>query len=206
MFSLISQTRKLPGRNAGYTPCWIIDASFEPAPIIAAIRTQGLAPEALIFTHAHIDHIAGAHEIIRAFPTLPIFIHEAEERWLLDPELNLSIFTGNPVTAPPATRLLKEGDSLTLTGAGAWRVLHTPGHSPGSITLVSTQHGVAIVGDALFAGSIGRTDFPGCSLEALSESIKTKLYTLPDATRIFPGHGPESTIGHEKRTNPYVRP
>lgn len=185
--------------------CWIIDASFEPRSLIEHVRAEGLKPEAMIFTHAHIDHIAGAFDVRRAFPGLPVLIHEAEERWLLDPELNLSKGAGIPVTSPQATRLLKDGDTLKL-GDTSWRVLHVPGHSPGSVALWCEEEGVVLGGDALFAGSIGRTDFPGCSFEQLEQSIRKKLYTLPDETIVYPGHGPETTIGHEKRSNPYVRP
>lgn len=187
------------------TPCWIIDASFEPQPLIEHVQSEGLTPEALIFTHAHIDHIAGAFEVRSAFPNLPILIHELEEQWLLDPELNLSVGAGIPTTAPHATRLLHDGEKLTL-GATTWRVLHVPGHSPGSIALGCETEGIVLGGDALFNGSIGRTDFPGCSFEELARSIRTKLYTLPDNTVVHPGHGPATTIGREKRSNPFVRP
>lgn len=187
------------------SPCWIIDASFEPEPLIEHILEREFKPEALIFTHAHIDHIAGAFEIRRAFPEIPVLIHELEERWLLDPELNLSASAGIPVTAPQATRLLKGGDTLDLADVH-WRVLHVPGHSPGSIALWCERAHTLFGGDALFSGSIGRTDFPGCSFEDLERSIRTKLYTLPDQTVVLPGHGPSTTIGREKRSNPFVRP
>jgi hydroxyacylglutathione hydrolase len=186
------------------TPCWIIDASFEPDPLIHHIREQGLRPEALILTHAHVDHIAGVAEVVRAFPGLPVLVHEAEMDWLNDPLLNLSATMGMPVTAPGPTRTLKENDVLTL-GGDSWRVLHTPGHSPGGITLVHDASGTAIDGDSLFAGSIGRTDFPGSDHRQLEHSIRNKLYTLPGTTRVFPGHGPSTTIGKEKLSNPYVR-
>ena len=191
-------------RVPGETRCWIVDASFSPRPMVERVRALGLTPAALVLTHAHIDHIAGVREVLAAFPRTPVWIHEAEEQWLGDSELNLSAFTGMPVTAPGPDRVLKEGDVLEL-GATKWRVLHTPGHSPGGITLYHSDSATALVGDALFAGSIGRTDFPGCSFEQLEKSIKTKLYTLPAATRIYPGHGETSTIGEERRTNPFVR-
>lgn len=191
------------GATAG-DACWIIDASFEPGAMIEHVKRAGLRVEALIFTHAHIDHIAGAFDVVRELRPGAIMIHEAESAWLGDPGLNLSEAFGLPTTAPDATRVLHEGKTLTLDGA-AWRVLHTPGHSPGGITLVNDETHQAISGDTLFAGSIGRTDFPGCSFEMLAESIRTKLYALPDETRIYPGHGPATTIGREKRSNQYVR-
>lgn len=194
-----------PVSRAAAKPCWIVDASFEPEPLIEHIQSEGLAPEALMFTHAHIDHIAGAFDVRKAYPDIPILIHTLEEQWLMDPELNLSRGAGLPVTAPHATRLLNDGDTLTL-GPTSWRVLHIPGHSPGSIALWCGSEGVVLGGDALFNGSIGRTDFPGCSFEQLERSIRTKLYTLPDNTVVYPGHGPATTVGREKRSNPFVRP
>ncbi len=188
---------RTPGR------CWIVDASFDLDPMILHMQSAGLVPEALVLTHAHVDHIAGVRTLRAAYPSLPILIHAAEERWLNDPLLNLSAFSGMPTTAPSATRLLAEGDRLDW-GAGPWNVLHTPGHSPGSVTLVNEADRTAFVGDALFSGSIGRTDFPGCSHETLEASIRSKLYTLDRETTIFPGHGPESTIGRERRSNPFV--
>jgi hydroxyacylglutathione hydrolase len=185
-------------------PCWIIDASFDPEPIIEHVRRKALRPEALILTHSHIDHIAGVREVLAAFPGLPLMIHEAEKDWLTDPLLNLSAMSGMPVTTPEAMRLLREGEELAL-GGDVWRVLHTPGHSPGGITLYHAASKTALVGDTLFAGSVGRTDFPGSDHETLTRSIKSKLYTLPKDVRILPGHGPESTIGHERLSNPYVR-
>ena len=151
------------------------------------------------------DHIAGVTEVVRAFPGLPVWIHEAEREWLADPMLNLSAPFGEPVSLPDADRVLRDGEELSLAGS-RWRVVHTPGHSPGSIGLVhaGAAH-VAITGDALFAGSIGRTDFPGCSFEQLAASIRARLYTLPEDTVIYPGHGPSTTIGREKKSNPFVR-
>lgn len=183
--------------------CWIVDAGFEPQRMIQRVRDLALTPLALILTHAHIDHIAGVRDVVHAFPNLPVWIHEAERDWLADPELNLSIFTGQPVTAPGPDRPLRDNEELTL-GPSRWLVLHTPGHSPGGITLYCPDAKLALVGDALFAGSIGRTDFPGCSFEQLAHSIRTRLYSLPDDTKVYPGHGPATTIGREKKTNPFV--
>lgn len=189
-------------RSGGHL--WVVDAGYEPAPLLGLVEKSGLKPEAIVLTHAHSDHIAGIREVLVKFPGTPIWIATEERQWLGDPELNLSAYLGIGVTAPEASRLLNEGDVLEL-GETRWRVLHTPGHSPGGLSFVCDEHSVAIVGDALFAGSIGRTDFPGSSHEQLLESIRTKLYTLPDAMRVLPGHGPETTIGREKRTNPFVR-
>ncbi|MGP1272895.1 MAG: MBL fold metallo-hydrolase [Phycisphaerales bacterium] len=182
---------------------WIVDAGFSPAPLIELVRESGQSPEAVVLTHAHPDHIGGLTEVRAAFPGVPVWIHEAERDWLAEPELNLSVYMGRPISLPGPDRLLKDGDRLTL-GHSTWTVRHTPGHSPGSITLVCEQEPVAFVGDALFRESIGRTDFPGCSFERLESSIRTQLYTLADETAVLPGHGPPTTIGHEKRHNPFV--
>ena len=196
------QTNCYTVESAGHL--WVVDAGYEPGPLLELIRESGLTPEAIVLTHAHSDHIAGIREVLSVYPNVPIWIAEEERDWLGEPELNLSAFLGLGVTAPEASRFLHEGDVLKL-GASEWRVLHTPGHSPGGLTFVCDAANVAIVGDALFAGSIGRTDFPGSSHEVLVESIGKKLYTLPDTMRVLPGHGPETTIGREKRSNPYVR-
>ncbi len=185
--------------------CWIIDASFEPEALIERVRELGLKPEALILTHAHVDHIAGVDEVVRAFGHLPVVMHADEREWLANPMLNLSAAMGLPVTARGPDRFIAEGDTLTL-GGQTWKVSHTPGHSPGGVSLINSEAGIALVGDTLFAGSIGRTDFPGSDFETLAHSIRAKLYTLPDDTRVYPGHGPPTTIGREKRTNPFVRP
>ncbi len=184
--------------------CWIVDAGFEPGLLIGAVRSRGLTPEAVVLTHAHVDHIAGIGEVRQAFPGVPVWIHSAEQRWLNDPVLNLSAYSGESVTAPGPDRLLEGGETLSL-GPTTWHVLHTPGHSPGSIALWNEGAGVVLSGDALFAGSVGRTDFPGSDHATLMKSIREKLYTLPNATRVLSGHGSETTIGRERVSNPYVR-
>ncbi len=184
--------------------CWIVDASFEPGPLIQRIRELGLKPSKLILTHAHIDHIAGVDDVLRAFPGTPVLVHPAEKEWLSDPGLNLGRPIGMEITAHGPDALIEEGQTLEL-GPQRWLVLHTPGHSPGGISLYNQEAGVAIVGDSLFAGSIGRHDFPGSDIRTLAASIQKKLYALPDATTIFPGHMGTSTIGVEKRTNPFIR-
>jgi hydroxyacylglutathione hydrolase len=185
--------------------CWIVDPGLEPEPVISRVRELGLQPRAVVLTHAHVDHIAGVDSVLRAFPGTPVWLHEAEREWTSDPCLNLSILTGLEITCHGPDRLLRDGDTLSLEGL-EWAVFHTPGHSPGGLTLYHAPSRTAIVGDALFAGSIGRTDFPGSDFATLERSIRTRLYTLPDDTTIYPGHGPTSTIGREKRSNPYVRP
>ena len=185
--------------------CWIVDAGFEPAELIGRVRELALRPVALLLTHAHVDHIAGVGEVRAAFPKVPIYLHPSEAAFLGDPMLNLSGFVGMEITAPGPDRALNDGDTLDL-GATKWTVLHTPGHSPGGVTLHCPDHRIALVGDTLFNGSIGRSDFPTSDEAALHRSIRERLYTLPDETVVYPGHGPPTSIGREKRSNPFVRP
>jgi glyoxylase-like metal-dependent hydrolase (beta-lactamase superfamily II) len=183
--------------------CWVVDAGYEPGRLLECVRERELRPQALVLTHTHADHIAGVDEVREAL-RVPVWVHEAEAAWLTDPVKNLSAAVGMPVTARPAERLLRDGETLDLAGA-AWRVLHTPGHSPGGISLYQPESKVVLAGDALFSGSVGRTDFPGSDPRTLAQSIQLRLYTLPDDTTVYPGHGPETSIGVEKRTNPFVR-
>ncbi len=180
---------------------WIADVGFEPEALLD--RAEEFEIEAIVLTHCHADHIAGVMEARRRLGPVPIIAPAAEVSWLSDPQANLSASLGQHITAPDPERTVSGGEELDLCGQ-SWKVLSTPGHSPGSISLYHEP--VVIVGDVLFAGSIGRTDFPGSSFELLAQSIREKLYTLPPETRVYPGHGAETNIGHEMASNPYVRP
>jgi len=186
------------------TPCWIIDAGFHPEPLIEYIKLHDMKPEQVILTHGHVDHIAGLYAIRGAFRDIPILIHSEETEFLTEPMLNLSIVLEDPITAPPATGLLAHGQKLALEEF-TFEVRHTPGHSPGSVSLIQAENRVAIVGDTLFAGSVGRHDFPTSNGPQLFKSIESQLMSLPDDTDVLPGHGPSTTIGHERLTNPYLR-
>lgn len=184
--------------------CWLIDMSFEPGPMLDFVESKGLMPERLILTHAHVDHIAGVAEARRRYPELPIAIHDTEKDYPGDASLNLSLYIDTPTVAPDPTETLIHGQALSLDGI-VFEVRHTPGHSPGGIALIQPEHHLAIVGDTLFAGSIGRFDFPTSDGRALIQSIHHQLLTLPDDTRVLPGHGEETTIGRERANNPYLR-
>jgi glyoxylase-like metal-dependent hydrolase (beta-lactamase superfamily II) len=184
--------------------CWLVDVGGAPGPMLDFVDEQGLTVEKIVLTHAHADHIAGLQDAADRYPDAPILIHADEKNFLSDTTLNLSAGFGLPVVAPDATGTLAHGDRLELAGL-TFEVRHTPGHSPGGITLHQPDHALALVGDTLFAGSIGRFDFPTSDGPQLIRSIHEQLLTLPDDTAIHPGHGPSSTIGQERASNPYLR-
>lgn len=178
----------------------VVDSGDEGRRILSHVQKHGLRVLYIINTHGHLDHI-GANGAVKEATGAQILIHSGDAPMLTDPALNFSKFMGHPIAGPPADRLVQDGDVLQV-GTLRLNVIHTPGHTPGGICLLIGDH--LITGDTLFAGSIGRTDFPGGSHETLIESIKEKLLILPDETRVYPGHGPESTIGEEREGNPFL--
>ncbi len=187
-------------------PCWVIDPGEGAADaLLPIIRAEGLNVQAIICTHAHHDHIAGLESLRMALGKPPLYGHAAEHDWYGDPSLNLSAYLdGPPSSASAPDHALAEGDALSL-GPTSWRVMHLPGHSPGSVALVCDASSVAIVGDTMFAGSIGRSDLPGADPATLAASLSRMLEELPDATAVHPGHGPSTTIGAERRSNPFLQ-
>jgi glyoxylase-like metal-dependent hydrolase (beta-lactamase superfamily II) len=189
---------------SGMTRCLVIDPGLEPALILEFLVEQGLEVEAILNTHGHSDHIAGNAALKQAFPSSPLSIGAGDARMLTDADANLSAAFGIPILSPPADHELREGDVIESAGIRL-EVLEVPGHSPGHIIFIHRSQPVVVFGgDVLFRGSIGRYDFPGSDGPLLLKGIRSKLFTLPDDTVIYPGHGPTTTIGHEKRTNPFV--
>jgi len=185
----------------------VIDPGGDGDLILDQLRYRKLALRLILLTHGHIDHIEAVAELKAAFPAAEACIHQADAPMLGDPGVALASWVGIQLEPSQPDRLLAEGDVLHL-GPIAIEVLHTPGHTPGGICLlVRRAEGPAIVfsGDTLFAGGIGRTDFPGGDFSQLLDSIRTRLFALPDDTAVYPGHGEPTTIGEERRTNPWTR-
>ena len=173
----------------------VIDPGGEPERILRVLRGAGLTPAIVVNTHGHGDHIGANAALKQAFPEAILAAH-------------LSALFGYRAVSPPPDRLLADGDILKV-GDLAFEVIHVPGHSPGGICLgrpaVDDEPPVLFTGDVLFAGSIGRTDFPGSDHELLLEGIRRRILTWPDETVVYPGHGPPTTIGRERRENPFIR-
>lgn len=179
----------------------IVDPGEEGERILKAVTQEGIVPRYLINTHGHIDHIGANGYLKGRIEGLKIGIHEDDARMLINANENLSNFAGGGLTSPPADFFLKEGDEITL-GKIRLKVIHTPGHTPGGICLLGERK--ILTGDTLFAGSVGRTDLPGGSMELLMKSLREKLMVLPEETVIYPGHGELSTIGRERASNPFI--
>jgi len=183
--------------------CIIIDTGLNARELINFLEQNELDPVVVILTHGHIDHIAGLVELRRRHLGVKVYIHKLDAEMLTGAASNLSEWTGETFSTGPADFLMKEGDVIERAGIKL-EVLHTPGHTPGGVSLYSRDEGIVFVGDTLFAGSVGRTDFPCGSMERLIKSIKEKLLTLPEETVVYPGHGPATTIAREKADNPYL--
>ncbi len=180
--------------------CMVIDPGAEGPKIIDEIEKRDLRVKYILNTHGHVDHIS-ANAYVKERLEAPLLIHEEDAAMLGDGAINMSSYLGEEINKPLADRLLKDGDVLEL-GENKIRVLHTPGHTRGGISLICGN--ICFSGDTLFLMSVGRTDLPGGSFKQLIDSIKNKLFTLDDEVVVYPGHGPETTIGQEKAGNPFV--
>jgi glyoxylase-like metal-dependent hydrolase (beta-lactamase superfamily II) len=187
-------------------PAVVIDAPPDPSGIGDLLARHDLVPVALLLTHGHIDHMGGAAELERS-AGIASYVHPDDDFLTLDPAGQLRALFGVPIPgdhAPPAVRRpLSDGDVLELAGIEI-EVRHTPGHTPGHCCFRIASEEWLFSGDQLFAGSIGRTDLPGGDFDLLMRSMSERVLDLPDETRVLPGHGPETTIGRERRTNPFL--
>lgn len=190
------------------TNCWIVtDGAGGPAIVIDPADDAGTVLDALgdtpvaavVLTHGHFDHLAGATGVVEASGA-PLLVHEEDAPFITSAAGTGGLLFGFDQSAPHADRALVEGDTIEA-GALVLEVLHTPGHTPGCICLSAPGH--LFSGDTLFAGSVGRTDFPRGDGRALRDSIATRVAPLPDETAVHPGHGPDTTIGRERRVNPF---
>lgn len=180
----------------------VIDPGGEGGRIVREIEQSDLDVAYVLITHAHFDHIGGIAKVVEATGA-KLAIHP-NERPLLEARGGASMWGLNVEASPPPDIELSEGQVIDV-GTLSFEVLFTPGHSPGGVTFYEADEGVAFDGDVLFSNGIGRTDLPGGEQKTLMRSIKEVLFALPDDTVIYPGHGPETTVGREKRSNPWVR-
>jgi glyoxylase-like metal-dependent hydrolase (beta-lactamase superfamily II) len=180
----------------------LVDPGDEAPRLLAVIEGRGLLVRRIVLTHGHLDHVGAAAEL-QAATGAPVHMHRADELFIAGLAGQAALFGLSPPEPPRIDGYLAEGDAFRFGGDEVLvRILETPGHSPGSITLA--VDGALISGDVLFAGSIGRTDLPGGDYETLMRSIRERLREFPGETRVYPGHGPPTTLGAERRTNPFL--
>lgn len=181
----------------------VVDPSFSPEQYIKAIEEKKIHLTSIFLTHAHVDHMAGMNELRKAFPEARMYMDKRDRPFLRDPEKNLSYMFPTPTLVDDADVWVKDGDEIETSGY-TFQVIDTSGHTPGGISFYLKKEGIVFTGDSLFQGSIGRTDFPGGSMKELTGSIRKNLFALPDSTVVLSGHGEQTTIGQEKRTNPFL--
>jgi hydroxyacylglutathione hydrolase len=179
----------------------VIDPAEENSIILKILAKEGFSLQFIIDTHGHADHIGGNH-FLKNNTSAKLLIHRMDQDMLTDSQKNLSFYTGNAIQSPPADGYLEEGKDIKI-GSLNISVIHTPGHSPGSTSLLVSNK--IFTGDTLFANGIGRTDLPGGSLSEIKQSIKDKLFILDNSCEIFPGHGPFSSLGREISNNSWLQ-
>lgn len=186
--------------NEADKSCAVVDPGDEPERIISRIEKSKMLPKAILLTHGHADHIAAVEPIKKEFE-IPIYIGRGDEILLNSPSANISALFGFHITCPPADHIVDDSDVLKI-GSLEFTVIAVPGHSPGGVCYLTEDK--LFCGDALFAGSIGRTDLPGGDYELLIDSINKGILTLPDNIACYPGHGPATTVGEERKSNPFL--
>jgi hydroxyacylglutathione hydrolase len=188
-------------------PGVIVDAPPQPDAVLELVEEAGIIPAALLLTHGHIDHMGGARTVADRTGAR-VWAHPDDEFLNRDPESQLRMLFGmvppGDFAAPEKLEELVDGSTIEI-GSLRLEVVHTPGHTPGHCCFSLVEEGILLSGDQLFAGSIGRTDLPGGDMDSLARSMRERVMTFDDETRVLPGHGPETTIGRERRENPFRR-
>jgi glyoxylase-like metal-dependent hydrolase (beta-lactamase superfamily II) len=205
------QTRVLGCEKTRQAIC--IDPGDEAERIVEALDKHGLNLQAIALTHAHMDHVGGVASLKKLRPEAPVMLHEADEplylalpeqpAWIGIPRAQWPLYGFNYEEPPAVDRYWIDGEIYEV-GELAFKVLHCPGHTPGHVVLFNEREKKVFVGDCLFAGSIGRTDLPGGSTEQLMDSLMNKIIPLGDDVEVYSGHGPQTTLGRERKTNPFL--
>ena len=181
--------------------CFLVDVAACPPELISHIRKEELSVKAVLITHGHFDHIMGLDELLKVYP-VPVYVCEKERELITNPELNSSLSMLGRRYAFDGAQYVKDMDTLEIAEMKI-RVIETPGHTCGGCCYYLLEEGVLFSGDTLFRGSVGRTDLPTGSMNTLVRSVEDRLFVLPDETRVYPGHMEETTIGYEKKYNPF---
>ena len=183
----------------------VVDPGGDAALIESFLEQSKLKLTAILLTHGHLDHAGATATLLKNHPGITVYGPHADDEFLLDSLKTQSLSFGIPFDGAFKCSYVTDGQELKLFNDASFKVLHTPGHTPGGVCFYCPEENFVLVGDTIFRESIGRTDFPRGNFDDLIHSIKTKLFTLPDETDVMPGHMEDTTIGHEKSHNPYVR-
>lgn len=183
--------------------CVAVDPGRGVGQLLDAVESEGLSLEAVFLTHAHLDHVEGVRDVRERHPEIPIWLHPDDLPLYRGVQRQAAMFGLSAEPQPEPTDEIVPGEPLRF-GSCSFEVRFAPGHAPGHVILVAPDHGLALVGDVVFQGSIGRSDLPGGDMQTLMASIRQQVLTLPDDTTLYPGHGPPTTVGQERMTNPFL--
>jgi glyoxylase-like metal-dependent hydrolase (beta-lactamase superfamily II) len=185
--------------------CVAVDPGSGAPMLVRTVEAEGFDLEAVLLTHAHLDHIEGVSDVHAAHPDVPIWLHPDDLALYRGVQRQAAMFGLSVDAQPEPTDELIPGETVGF-GLCSFDIAFAPGHAPGHVIFVSTPHSIALVGDVVFQGSIGRTDLPGGDFQTLMASIRREILSLPDETMLYPGHGPATTVGQERVSNPFLVP